>query len=266
MKLKSGKLIYTDTSITPPVRIFEKSRYRWLQFSDDAIQSAMSLDSPQTLVLEYMRRMMSFLLFMDPPGRSLHAGIGAGAMLRFFHHHWPQADVHAVDNHEPLIHATREHFGLPPLSPSSLHLMDVYTYLTQVNYEPFDIILADLFDGDSGSEIWTEELVQLCFDNLAQSGFLIINMLPHNAPAFTRILSKIRDIFSRKLFCMTVPEHDNIIVFACRSPSRQYSEKELLERAGILEKRYSLEMYRYCENILQTNHTSPLFTALSSKR
>ena len=89
MKLRQGKLIYCDNECSPPIRIFQSGPYRWLKFGDNAIQSAMNTNAPEQLVLEYMRRMMSFLIFQDPPGRTLHAGIGAGAMLRFFYHHWP---------------------------------------------------------------------------------------------------------------------------------------------------------------------------------
>ena len=138
--------------------------------------------------------------------------------------------------------------------------MDIHTYLGQVNHEPFDIILADLFDDDSSIDVWSEELVQLCYENLSEQGFLIINLLPHNPAAFTRLVNHIRNTFSKLTFCMTVPEHDNVLVFATRSKSGIACSEELPQKAALLEKKYPLEMALYCDNILTTNASSPLFS------
>lgn len=60
----------------PSITITESRGLRELYIGGEAIQSAMRLDDPYALALDYTRCMMSFLLFHPEPRRALMVGLG----------------------------------------------------------------------------------------------------------------------------------------------------------------------------------------------
>ena len=58
---------------------------RTLHVGGEAIQSAMRLDDPFALALDYTRCMMAFLLFHPEPREALMIGLGGGSLAKFFH-------------------------------------------------------------------------------------------------------------------------------------------------------------------------------------
>src|SRR5258708_39115928 len=68
------------------IEIVEEDGVRVLQIGGNAIQSAMRLDAPDRIELDYVRAMMAFLLFPPDPRDVLLVGLGGGSVARFIPH------------------------------------------------------------------------------------------------------------------------------------------------------------------------------------
>jgi spermidine synthase len=71
------------------VEVSEEDGVRSLHLGGDAIQSAIRLDRPDELALDYTRAMMAFLLFQPSPREVLMIGLGGGSMARYIHQRMP---------------------------------------------------------------------------------------------------------------------------------------------------------------------------------
>src|SRR5690606_153767 len=81
----------------PPIAVSDSRGVRMLHVGGEAIQSAMRLDDPFALALDYTRCMMSFLLFVPQPRDALMIGLGGGSLAKFFHRRLRQTRVRAVE-------------------------------------------------------------------------------------------------------------------------------------------------------------------------
>src|SRR5437879_6762390 len=92
------------------IEIVEEGGVRVLQVGGNAIQSAMRLDAPDRIELDYVRAMMVFLLFRPAPREVLMVGLGGGSMARFIHQRMPQTRVTVVEINPGVVTAARRYF------------------------------------------------------------------------------------------------------------------------------------------------------------
>src|SRR6266705_5028803 len=95
------------------VEIVEEGGVRLLQIGGDAIQSAMRLDAPDRIELDYVHAMMAFLLFRPKPRDVLMVGLGGGSMARFIHQRMPNVRVSAVEIDPGVVTVARKYFHFP---------------------------------------------------------------------------------------------------------------------------------------------------------
>ena len=77
--------------------VSEERGVRHLHVGGEAIQSAMRLEDPFALELDYTRCMMAFLLFHAAPRRALMIGLGGGSLAKFFHRRLPALRTRVVE-------------------------------------------------------------------------------------------------------------------------------------------------------------------------
>src|SRR5512141_2942589 len=97
----------------PDLVVSEERGVRHLHVGGEAIQSAMRLDDPFALELDYTRCMMAFLLFHPRPRRSLMIGLGGGSLAKFFHRNLAGLRTLAVEYDERVIATARGLFHVP---------------------------------------------------------------------------------------------------------------------------------------------------------
>jgi len=75
------------TQELPEVTISEDSEVRFLHLGTEWIQGSMLLDAPFDIELDYVQRMMAWLLFVEPDSvnkrRALQLGLGSAALTKF---------------------------------------------------------------------------------------------------------------------------------------------------------------------------------------
>jgi hypothetical protein len=79
----------TATPSLPEVNFSDYGDTRYLHLGTEWVQGSMKLDAPYDIDLEYVQRMMAWLLFMDPasvPKRhAMQLGLGAASLTKFCH-------------------------------------------------------------------------------------------------------------------------------------------------------------------------------------
>jgi spermidine synthase len=92
-----------------------RSGLRSLHIGGLAIQSAMRLDDPYALALDYTRCMMAFpAAFIPEPREALMVGLGGGSLAKFLHRELRSLRVRVVEIDARVIAAARTHFHVPP--------------------------------------------------------------------------------------------------------------------------------------------------------
>src|SRR5690606_1309068 len=99
-----------DTGIT----LSEEGGVRYLHFGSPWVQGAMRIARPWALEIDYVRDMMAWLLFLAPPERILHLGLGAAALTKYCWRRFPDSRVTAVERSAAVIASARRDFALPP--------------------------------------------------------------------------------------------------------------------------------------------------------
>src|SRR5688572_25682177 len=96
-----------------PVAVSDARGVRTLHVGGEAIQSAMRIDDPFALALDYTRCMMGFLLFHPEPREALMIGLGGGSLAKFFHRRLHATRVRVVELDRRIVQTARAHFALP---------------------------------------------------------------------------------------------------------------------------------------------------------
>ncbi|THB67278.1 MAG: methyltransferase domain-containing protein [Gammaproteobacteria bacterium] len=251
-----GMLIYSVERDDGGIQIREDGRYRWMHFGSGSIQSAMDKENPELLVLEYMRRMFSFLIFKDNAEDLLLLGLGGGAMLRFINKELPQSNVTAIDIDADVIEVAEKQFGIPHNKKNTIKQSDALFYLECAAEKKFDVIFVDLFSGDTvPEEIYSEEFIENAANILHDNGMAIINILPVDVETFSVLIKRVRVEFNCRVLCLPVPEHDNVIIITFKEEVR-FSAEYLRSMAVLLEERYHLQFSRYLTDIFSYNRNS----------
>ena len=207
-------LIHRDYSNDHLVEIKDNGDFRSLYFSSSTLQGRMSLSSPPKLVLSYTQYMLLALLIHPEPKSILVIGIGAASFVRFFHHHFPQSQVDAVDYSQHIINAARGYFQLPENSRITVHCQDGYQYLKNYKASPYDLILVDAFnDLGMAPTIYSDKFFRLCARNLTQNGVVSCNIWSGNDTLLQKTKSLLAAHFTSQLF-LPVPERGNIITLS----------------------------------------------------
>ena len=164
-----------ESAIPHPV-IHTAGRLLSLRFNSETVQSAMNLDDPTRLELEYTRAMMLFLLFNPAPRSILMIGLGGGSLPKYCHRHLPDCDITVVEIN-PAVIALREVFQVPPDGPR-FHVLegDGAEHIRETS-ALHDVILVDGFSPNGQPEaLATQDFYESCRAALQADGVLVVNL------------------------------------------------------------------------------------------
>lgn len=263
MDSESGKLIYSVERDDGGIQVRQNGNKRWIHLGSGAIQSAVDILKPHCYELEYMKRMMSFLMFKENIGRLLILGLGGGAMLRFINHYWPETEITAVDIDQDMIEIAEEYFGIPESEKIAIKNADAHFYLEQAIDFLADTMFIDVFIGDEPpQDMYNSEFLENIYRSLSSTGVAVFNLLPVDPEQFTELIKAIRGRFNKKTFCLTVPKHDNILLFAFKEIPPCINRDFIRDRIGGLSKKTSLNFRDYLKDFEKYNSNSPIFSRI----
>jgi len=206
-----------------------------LRFDTFSIQSAMCLDEPNRLVLEYTRAMMLFLLFNPAPQRVLMIGLGGGSLPKYGYHHLPDTDITVVEIN-PAVIALRETFAVPPDGPRFRVLCgDGAEHVRAVRHSEddsprYDVVLVDGFDpGGQPEALCTQDFYDACRAALHPDGVLVVN-LDSDPVATEPLLARIEHAFDSPPHTVLTEGGTNRIALAASAVQQQRAHAQVRRR------------------------------------
>ncbi len=229
----------------PEVTLSEQGGLRYLHLETPWIQGAMRIRQPQKLELDYIQRMMAWLLLRDPaelPGtRCLQLGLGAGAITKYCHSVL-RLPTTAVEINPQVIAACRNWFHLPDDDERlTVILSDAERYVNDTAHvASADALCVDLYDHEAASPVLDDEdFYRACWQLLDDGGIMSVNLFGRHA-SFERSATRIGAAFGAAHVAMLKPTAEgNTIVLAWKGfemPAREV----LAQRAETLQTRWAL--------------------------
>ena len=227
---------------------------RTLHVGGEAIQSAMRIDDPFALALDYTRCMMAFLLFHPQPRRALMIGLGGGSLAKFFYRKLKETSIRVVELDALVVAAAREHFALPPDGPRLR--VDVGDGAEALTPECCDVMVLDAFrDELHVPELSSAGFYDGAFLALAEPGAMVVNFMDDD-PCFDRTLARLERAFGGAVLAMKALYDPNILVFALKGAPPGIAWDTLRARAERLEARLGLPFPRYVSRLRAMNRCS----------
>ena len=227
---------------------------RTLHVGGEAIQSAMRIDDPHALALDYTRCMMAFLLVQPEPRDALMIGLGGASLPKFFHRHLRATRVRVVELDERVVTAARTHFALPP--DDARLRVEIGDGLQALAPECCDLLVVDAFQDDVHvPQLAAAEFYDAAFLALREPGALVVNFMDDD-PKFDGYLQRLERAFGGAVLAMSALYDPNIIAFAFRGAPGAIAWDTLRRRAERLEARYGLPFGRYVSKLRGMNRST----------
>lgn len=140
----------------PDVTISEDSEVRFLHLGTEWIQGSMLLESPFDIELDYVQRMMAWLLFVDPDSvpkrRALQLGLGSAALTKFCFKKL-RMDTTAIEINPQVVAVCRQWFKLPADGPRlRVLLADAGEEIRRADHVgAYDALQVDLYDHEAAA-------------------------------------------------------------------------------------------------------------------
>ena len=232
-----------------PATISEFDGVRYLHLGTPWVQGAMRIRKSLALELEYIQRMMVWMLLRPSDelthGHAVQLGLGAGAITRFCHRTL-RLRTTAVELNPTVISACRIWFHLPDDS-SRFHAleMDAADYVADCVADAqraasVQVLCVDLYDHEAASPVLDSEAFYAdCHRLLADGGVMSVNLFGRDA-SFERSAQRIAAAFgAAQVFSLRPTKEGNSIVVAMkRSPWPDRAT--LAARAADIESRFKL--------------------------
>jgi spermidine synthase len=239
-----GAALQADGDL-PMVTFAEYGDMRFLHLGSPAVQGSMKISAPFDIHLEYVQRMMAWLLWVDlNEVKHLHAmqlGLGAAALTKFCHHHLGMHTT-AIELNPQVIDTCKRWFKLPENSTKlNVVLGDADEAAAQAQWRgKIDALQVDLYDQEAAQPaIDTEAFYRNCRNMLTEQGCMTVNLFGH-AMSYASSLQKIQAAFGDDAVWAFKPTTaGNTIVLAFRTPKVLDAER-LRAQAQAIEARWPL--------------------------
>jgi len=224
---------------------------RTMHVGGEAIQSAMRIDDPFALALDYTRCMMAFLLFHPEPRRALMIGLGGGSLAKFAYRYLKRTSIRVVELDAQVVAAARQHFAVPP--DDARLSVEVGDGVEALSPECCDLLMLDAFEDELHvPHLASNEFYDGAFLALAEPGALVVNFM-NDDPKFDLTLQRLERAFGGAVLAMPALYDPNILVFALKGLPSSLPWHELKKRAEQLETRYELPFTRYVNRLRAMN-------------
>ncbi len=241
-------------SAWPSATISEADGVRYLHLGTPWVQGAMRIRKPLAIELEYVQRMMVWLLLRHGAdlgkGQAVQLGLGAGAITRFCHSKLRMRTT-AVEINPSVIGAGRAWFHLPQDSPRLEVLeMDAAKFVAEPQRaDSVQVLCVDLYDHEAAAPVLDSEgFYADCRRILSDDGVLSVNLFGRQS-SFPRSLQRISGAFGgSQVRTMQPTREGNSIVVALKSEPFP-AQSLLAARAQNIETRFHLPARKWLRMI-----------------
>lgn len=233
------------TIALPEVHFSEDGDIRYLHLDSPWIQGSMLIKKPYDIELEYVQRMMAWLLFKPASevagAHAMQLGLGAGTLTKFCYKKLKMTCT-AIELNPGVLHACRGWFRLPP---DDERLRVVIADAAQEIRSPewtgvVDALQVDLYDHEAAAPVLdSEDFYRDCQALLSPGACMTVNLFGRSS-SFDESVQKICAAFGEKAVWAFKPTREgNTVVLAQRTPARP-SRAQLLETAELIEAQWGL--------------------------
>ena len=231
--------------VLPEVNFSDWGDIRYLHLGTEWVQGSMKIDAPFEIELEYVQRMMAWLLFVDPASvtkrYAVQLGLGAGAITKFCHKKL-RMQTTAIELNPQVIAVCHSWFKLPPNGPRlQVVLADAAEEIRRPGWEDqVDALAVDLYDHDAAAPVLdSAEFYADCRALLTEDGCMTVNLFGRSS-SYEKSLAKMAEAFGEDALWAFKPTREgNTVVLAQRTPSRP-ARAVLDERAQMIQSRWDL--------------------------
>jgi spermidine synthase len=229
----------------PEVTLSEDSEVRYLHLGTEWVQGSMLIDSPFEIELDYVQRMMAWLLFVSPTTvarrRALQLGLGSAALTKFCFKKL-RMDTTAIEINPQVLAVCRQWFKLPPDGDRlRVLLADAGQAIREPQHQGvYDAVQIDLYDHEAAAPVLdSADFYRDTRALLTDEGCMTVNLFGRDA-SYERSLASISEAYGPEAVWAFRPTREgNTIVLAQRTPSRP-TRMELLARAEDIQQRWGL--------------------------
>lgn len=222
-------------SSLPVVNMSEMGGIRYLHLGSEWVQGSMWIDKPFEIELEYVQRMMAWLLFFDPlKVKKLHAlqlGLGAGTITKSCYKTLKMSTT-VLEINPSVVAACQHWFKLPP-QDKRLHIILGDAMKTLTNWEKsaqipqgltssfIDCAQVDLYDHEAAAPVLdSADFYKAVRAVLSDEGIMTVNLFGRSS-SFDKSLAKISTAFGEQAVWSFKPTKEgNTVILAQRTPSR----------------------------------------------
>ncbi|MCD6664844.1 MAG: spermidine synthase [Hydrogenophaga sp.] len=234
----------------PEVTISEDGEVRFLHLGTEWIQGSMLIDSPFDIELEYVQRMMAWLLFVDPDTvpkrRALQLGLGSAALTKFCYKKL-RMDTTTFEINPQVLAVCRQWFKLPADGPRlRVVLCDAGEAIRQPEHAAlYDALQVDLYDHEAAAPVLdSADFYRDCRGVLTDEGAMTVNLFGRDASYEASLRSICEAFGDESVWAFRPTREGNTIVLALRTPQHP-TRMALLERAEEIQTRWNLPAVKW---------------------
>ena len=229
----------------PEVSVSDDGEVRHLHLGTPWIQGSMRVAEPFEIELQYVQRMMAWLLFVEPASvtkrHAMQLGLGAGAITKFCHKKLRLCTT-AIELNPQVLAVCRQWFKLPPDGPKlRVVLADAAEEIRNPMWlGTVDALAVDLYDHEAAAPVLdSPDFYADCRALLTEDGCMTVNLFGR-ASSFERSLKSMASAFGEDALWAFKPTREgNTVVLAQRTSSRP-KRTELAARAEAIQARWDL--------------------------
>lgn len=239
-----------------PVTVAEYGDMRFLHLGTPAVQGSMKISQPFEIHLDYVQRMMGWLLFADlDQVNHMHAmqlGLGAAALTKFCHRQL-RMQTTAIELNPEVIATCRRCFKLPADSARLRVVLGDAAEAVKNNMwrANVDVLQVDLYDQDAARPVLdSEDFYRDCRTLLTQEGCLVVNLFGRDTNKSMSLKNLSAAFGQDALWTFKPTPSGNTIVLGFHTP-RKLSHAALLTQAQMIETRWCLPATKWLKILVQ---------------
>lgn len=268
-KLKKGlSKLHPDL---PDVQTSEDGKRRYLHLCTPWVQGAMLIAKPDEIALEYVQRMMAWLLFVPdldalPDMYAVQLGLGAGALSKFCFRRLGMRNT-AVELNPKVVLVCRQQFALPPDGARfHVHVADAKVVLEQGPFGAWSrsatmgegvaggwvhSLQVDMYDAEAASPVLDNVGVYTqCKALLAPQGMMSVNLFGRENDAPQSLDAIVQAFGVGSVWIFNPTKEGNTIVLAMNgAPGPEHSIALLGERADAIQARWGLPAPQWLRHV-----------------
>ena len=241
--LARAKNIFEKDTFYHRIRVEQDSEARYLYF-DRTLQSAMNLNDPTSLRLQYPRFTSLGLTLKPDPKKILIIGLGGGSIAKKYNHEFPSIELDVAEIDPEVIQVAKKYFFFQEGKNLRVHAQDGRLFLMRAP-KKYDIVLLDAYYADAVPfHLTTREFFQIADSKLTSKGAVVINMIGSVTGPRSKIvrsmIKTLKGVFPQLYVFPTLGADEasiwnsqNIIIVASKDPER-VSIQEIVKRAESL--------------------------------